>query len=143
MPKTLGPTQRRRMIRELTGSQKDMLEIAKDFNLDEDDVADWATQPENLHTLSGLCTLADLQTQLLLSRYRLIAASRLISIATDQDGGEASRRACVDLLKLDLDRAKVVLEPPQEHISDSLRDLLYGDNNNNDNNVDAATGDAQ
>jgi hypothetical protein len=41
-----------------------------------------------------------MQTQLILSRYRLSAAAKLLELA--QGDGELARKACVDLLRLEL-----------------------------------------
>ena len=56
----------------------------------------------------GFAPWADAQTQLLLSRYRLVAATRLIAhVTADADAlpPEQVRKACVDLLKTELNRA--------------------------------------
>ncbi len=78
-----------------------------------------------------------MQTQLLLSRYRLIAAGRLIDLATNQsDDSKTSldnaRRACVDLLKLEMKRADIdsdfttpALAAPSDAGVGALRKLLY------------------
>ena len=79
-----------------------MLGLAREHELSPDDLAAWVGEPGNRRLLSGLCVLADLQTQVLLSRYRLLAASKLIKLATEDGEGDVARRACVDLLKLDL-----------------------------------------
>jgi hypothetical protein len=61
----------------------------------------WAMQPDAAHTLTGLLRLADARTQLALGRYRMIAATVLARIITDQQPGELVRKACVDLLSID------------------------------------------
>jgi len=113
-PKTsrqVPPSKRDVLIRDLVSGERDLLTLAQDHQLKPDALADWVNDADNRRCLSGLCVLADLQTQVLLSRYRLLAASRLIRMATsdagdDQKALDVARRACVDLLKLDLKRAE-------------------------------------
>jgi len=71
--------------------------------------------------------LADVQTQLLLSRFRLLAASRLIRLATDEQGNaDITRRSCVDLLRLEMKRADLHgASQPEDADVASLRDALY------------------
>ncbi len=64
------------------------------------EVAAWSARPGSAAALRGLRLLCDMQTQLILSRYRLHAAAKLLEIA--QGEGETARKACVDLLKLEL-----------------------------------------
>lgn len=65
----------------------------------------WLNSPGVLGRLAARCLSEDLQTALVISRYRPLAASRLGEMAIKQDGGEMTRRACVDLLRVDLTRA--------------------------------------
>ena len=97
-----------RLILELARAEHDILSFASANSLSLDELVDWASQEKTQRTLAGLCVLADAQTQLLLSRYRLVAATRLIGQATAEDEtlpAEQVRRACVDLLKTELSRA--------------------------------------
>ncbi len=129
---------RQRLIQDIIAAQQDPVTLGEKHGLDADNLAAWVGEPKNQRLLSGLCLLADLQTQVLLSRYRLLAAGRLIRLATEDgaDGGrDVARRACVDLLKLDLKRAEAVGvagggadagESEDEAGVMSLRRLLYG-----------------
>ncbi len=83
-------------------------EIAAQVGMSLAELAAWAVDPANAHTLEGLARLADTRAQMLLSGYRAAAAVRLIEIATDKEKGELSRKACVDLLRADLG----VFSPP-------------------------------
>lgn len=97
-----------KLILDLARAEQDILSFAVAHDLTLDDLVDWAAKPQTQRTLAGLCDLADAQTQLLLSRYRLVAATRLIGQATAEDGtlsAEQVRKACVDLLKTELSRA--------------------------------------
>jgi len=103
--------QRDALLRDLISGERDLLTLAAEHDLQPDALADWVQDEGNRHCLTGLCVLADLQTQVLLSRYRLLAATRLIRLATSEEGDDkaardTARRACVDLLKLDLKRAE-------------------------------------
>ena len=141
MAKKIGLKRRRRLIQDIMTAKHDLVALGETHHLSPDDLAAWVADPENHRALSGLCVLADLQTQILLSRYRLLAAGRLIKLATDdgmKGASDVSRRACVDLLKLDLKRAnfeEVGCEIQRDlqaeadaEISEMvlLRELLYG-----------------
>ncbi|QDU35571.1 hypothetical protein KS4_36540 [Poriferisphaera corsica] len=108
MTKRIGKMKRRELIEDLVDAKHDLKALGKRYGLAVDELATWAGEQENARTLGGLCFLADMQTQLMLSRYRLLAADRLVRLATDEGEGsssEVSRKACVDLLKMDLKRA--------------------------------------
>ena len=123
----IGTKRRALLIHDIFNAQHDVVALAKAHGLSPHELAAWAGDPQTQRCLHGLCVLADLQTQLLLSRYRLLAASRLIRLATQEDeaGQDVARKACVDLLKLDLKRTMFdeadAKEPPDEP---SLRDVL-------------------
>lgn len=96
------------LLNDLAGAEHDVLSLAKRHGLSLGSLVDWACERETRRTVAGLCVLADAQTQLLLSRYRLVAATRLIAQATSDDdtlSAEQVRKACVDLLKTELSRA--------------------------------------
>ena len=110
MSRKISTKRRRQLIGDIISAKHDLISLSDQYNLEPDDLAAWIADPNNHRTLSGLCVLADLQTQVLLSRYRLLAAGRLIKLATEEgpeNSGDVARRACVDLLKLDLKRADV------------------------------------
>ncbi len=95
------------LIRDILHAEHDMISLAKKYKLSPERLSQWIRESDNHQTLTGLCVIADIQTQLLLSRYRLVAAGRLIKLATDEGGGDdVIRRSCVDLLKLDLKGAQ-------------------------------------
>lgn len=96
------------LLEDLASAEHDILSLAERHGLSLGGLVDWACRPQTLRTVAGLCLLADAQTQLLLSRYRLVAATRLIAQATaepDTLSPEQVRKACVDLLKTELSRA--------------------------------------
>lgn len=77
-------------------------QLAEKLDLTLSELAKWAAQPKHSLVLESLARLADVRAQMLVSEYRASAAIRLIEIATDSEGGEVSRKACVDLLRADL-----------------------------------------
>lgn len=126
---------REMMIRDIINAEHDLLALGKAHRLRPDVLAKWIEQPENRQCLMGLCQLADVQTQVLLSRYRMLAASRLIRLATNEDGSvkdDVARRACVDLLRVDLKRATLDAEELEADVEDdaalsAMREMLYGE----------------
>ncbi|GAB4194768.1 MAG: hypothetical protein Kow00105_08990 [Phycisphaeraceae bacterium] len=109
-PIKINKTKRSELINDLIHAEFDLTVIQSKYGLTPDTLAQWVQDETNLRCLTGLCLLADLQTQILLSRYRLIAAGKLYELATSQpddskSAQDVARRACVDLLKLDLPRA--------------------------------------
>jgi len=136
MAKRISAKTRAALINDLINADFDLTELHAKYRLSPDHLSQWIMEESNRQCLAGLCVLADLQTQLLLSRYRLAAAGRLIELATTapdegRAGLDTARRACVDLLKLDLKRADIkasvgelaLAEAPDE--TASLRRLLY------------------
>ncbi|MFP4144831.1 MAG: hypothetical protein ACLFV3_06770 [Phycisphaeraceae bacterium] len=135
MARRIGAKRRAKLIQDIFSAQHDVVALAQAHGLSPDDLATWAGDERNQNCLVGLCVLADLQTQLLLSRYRLLAAERLIRLATDEEAGsgDVARKACVDLLKLDLKRAEAsdfasVAAEPSAPDAGALRKLFYGEN---------------
>ena len=136
MTKKLTNRKHAALIRDIFNAEHDVVALASAHELTPDDLAAWAGQATTQRCLSGLCVLADMQTQLLLSRYRLLAATRLINLATAE--GEAAsddqaRRACVDLLKLDLKRADAAADDAANEAGGgqareiaALRAMIYG-----------------
>ena len=94
------------LIEDVLHARVDVLGLLERRGVSAAELAGWVLDEENRRVLAGLCVLADFQTQVLLSRYRLVAAGRLIKLATEEGEGDVARRACVDLLKLELKRAE-------------------------------------
>src|SRR5690625_3306542 len=114
MPVTIGPRKRARLIRDIFDTAHDVVALAKAHRLSPLDLAAWIDRPENRRCLASLRTLADMQAQWMLSRHRLAAATKLIEQATGDDAevtAEQARKACVELLKLDLKRADDIPTP--------------------------------
>ncbi|MBI1335857.1 MAG: hypothetical protein GC164_02715 [Phycisphaera sp.] len=102
----IGKDKREQMLTDLVAARQDVVALAQRHKVTLEALSDWAAHDEGVTALEGLCRLAYLQTQVLLSRYRLLAAGRLIKLATleadDTRSKDLARRACVDLLRLDL-----------------------------------------
>lgn len=91
-----------RLVRLLCEAQTDVLELAEMEGLSFNRIAEWSNQQLTQATLLGMCRLNDVRAQLLVSRYRTLAAARLFELSKEESGGETARKACVDLLKLTL-----------------------------------------
>jgi len=91
-----------RLVRLLCEAQTDVLELAEMEGLSFNRIAEWSNMSLTQATLLGMCRLNDVRAQLLVSRYRTLAAARLFELSKEDSGGETARKACVDLLKLTL-----------------------------------------
>jgi len=133
------------LIGDIFEASHDVVALAEAHSLSPAELAEWIAEPANQHCLSGLCVLADMQTQLMLSRYRLVAVTKLIQQATQQEevSPEQARKACADLLKLDLKRAgSLEIADAEASASEALspeqlRQMLYGEGGEATTNVDA------
>jgi|GEM_PF-1894317 len=126
MSEPVAEQQTRALLDDLASAEHDILSLAQRHGLTLSGLVDWASDPQTRRTVAGLCVLADAQTQLLLSRYRLVAATRLIEQATagaDTLSPEQVRKACVDLLKTELSRA-AVLDRAEKDSEDAELDAL-------------------
>ncbi len=89
-------------------------ELARELKMSLLELSQWATQPSIVRVLEALARLSDVRTQMVLSQYRANAAIRLIEIALAKEPTEASRRACVDLLRADLEVFEQTCQPTGE-----------------------------
>ena len=141
----IGPTRTKAMLQDIFEARHDLSGLAESYRLNPAQLSAWGNDAENRAVLQGLCVLADLQTQLMLSRYRQLAVGELIRQATGGGGGEGgegsavspeqARKACVDLLRADLklpatamrgaDDAESAAGPEAQQLS-ALRDAIYG-----------------
>jgi hypothetical protein len=94
---------RQQIIERIAGGEKSPAAIAADLNLDLNDLASLARHEATMQTLEGLARLQDVRAQMLLSKYRANVAMHLLAIASAKEPTELSRKACVDMLKTDLD----------------------------------------
>lgn len=128
----------RAMLRDIFEAKHDLSGLCEQYSLSPEQLSAWASDAEHRTVLKGLCVLADLQTQLMLSRYRQLAVGELIRQATAEDekvSPEQARKACVDLLRADLKLpgtgGKVVddalaVSDEREGLS-ALRDAIFGE----------------
>ena len=93
-------TRTERLMLALYEAQQDLAELARNEKLTLTRLAGCANDARTIASLDGLCRLNDVRAQLLVSRYRTLAAARLFELAKDEAAGELSRKACVDLLKV-------------------------------------------
>lgn len=110
------------MIEELVGGKEDLVEWGKRHGMTVEELSGWILEDENRRILRGICVLADMQTQVMLSRFRLAAAEKLFALAMSREEGKESvdvaRRACVDLLKMELKRAGEGVEGEEELVEE-------------------------
>lgn len=95
-----------RLMTLLAEGNHSAIDLARENELSLLTVARWAAQPEHITLLSGLVRLSNVRAQIVLSQYRTSAAAKLIEHAMNGESGEISRKACVDLLKIDLPIAR-------------------------------------
>ncbi|MCC6907469.1 MAG: hypothetical protein IT430_05965 [Phycisphaerales bacterium] len=97
---TVPSTRTERLMKALYEAQQDLDELARKEKMTLTRLAGWANNADTIAALDGLCRLNDVRAQLLVSRYRTLAAARLFELAKDEAAGELARKACVDLLKV-------------------------------------------
>lgn len=105
----LSNSKSRKLLQLLCEAQTDILDLAAQEKLSFAKLTAWLNDTATQTTLDGMCRLNDLRAQLLISRYRTLAAARLFELAKDDGGGETARKACVDLLNASL--ALPILQP--------------------------------
>ena len=102
------------VIARIVEADRSPAQLAGELEMSLFELSEWATQPSIIKALEALARLSDVRTQMLLSQYRANAAIRLIEIALAKEPTEASRRACVDLLRADLDVFEQTCQPTGE-----------------------------
>ena len=100
--KSVGKANHDRLIAQFAQADRTVTDIAQELGLDLSQLAAWVGDPATLSTLERLARLADIHAQMVVSRYRANAAAQLIQIATAKEPSELSRKACVDLLAVNL-----------------------------------------
>jgi len=92
-----------RFMADLIHACNDIVTLGADHGMDAQALAAWIADPEHARFMARLISFADVQTQWLLSRHRGLAVQRLLTMAADKnEKGETVRRACVDLMKLNV-----------------------------------------
>ncbi len=116
-----------RLMQAVYDGRLELRELAQAERLSLSALAEWANEPATRRALDGLCRLNDARSAMLVSRYRPIAAGKLLELAGEGAGGEVARKACVDLLKVSLIAAEPAVAARDEDeaaVEPALHDLL-------------------
>ena len=101
-----------KLIADLIAGEWGLEELAERHDITLEELARFAASGMTLRRLAALRQLADAQTQLTLSKHRQFAVAKLYELA--QGDGETARKACVDLMKLDVKNAPTAAVKPPE-----------------------------
>lgn len=125
----------RAMRRDLAAGVSDLHELAERHRVTRVQMARWAARPRQSEMIEQLQRLADRRTALLIATSRADAALMLRRIALIEEtaAGEVTRKACVDLLKLERlagssaapARAARAEAPPREFTDAELNEAMY------------------
>lgn len=132
MTRRISGKRQARLVDALCHAEQDVINLAQSCGLTPADLGRWARDGEYHEVLVSLARLADLQTQVLLSRYRHHAVHKLIQQATEDKKAnvtpEQARKACVDLMRLDLRSVHLMRDtaPSNPEDTQTLYDALYG-----------------
>lgn len=125
--------QRQRLLHDIFEGKLDIARLARRYRVSIAELALWIGREENRRAIERLCVVADVQTQVMLGRYRQVAAAQLIKLATrtDQEDRatlEVARRACVDVLRMELQRTRdfVAAEELLDEESDDVAGVFDG-----------------
>ena len=89
-------------LADLLDASLDLLALAERHEVSAEGLASWSRSAWVRTAMRGLTELARMRTVLVIAQGQARAATRLAALA-DEGEGEPARRACVDLLKLDVD----------------------------------------
>lgn len=123
---TMTAAKEKALMADLLNAEHDVLTLLDRHRLTPKALADWIGNEDRRRCLVGLCQLANVQTQLLLSRYRLVAVATLIRQASEQESDaspEQIRKACVDLLKLNTHEDQALTAPIEAGEDDSIDEV--------------------
>lgn len=90
------------VLSRLMAGEIDPAELARDVGMSLRELIAWSARPDIATLLAGAIRLSDLRVQMLLCKFRTNAALHLIGIASQKEPSETSRKACVDLLRIEL-----------------------------------------
>jgi hypothetical protein len=114
----------RAMRRDLAAGVADLHDLAERHKLTRVQLARWAARPRHSAMIDELTRLANKRTSLLIATSRADAASMLrrIILRQEDDAKEVTRKACLDLLKLDRAISSVPSSPaPGAHAPSAER----------------------
>ena len=89
------------LLNQLFNGNCDLQRWAHEHQMTLEQLAAWGGDESLLESVQKLRRLADAQARLLISRCRLSAVGKLLKIVESAEG-ETARRACVDLLRLEM-----------------------------------------
>lgn len=116
----------------LEGSIGPITRLSEALDMTLEGVARWMGRYENRRNVTNLVRLLDAQTQLLASQHRLYAVARLAEVTRNEKASpETVRRACVDMLKIQLidpyveDKMEPEDMPPPIQINNFSSEEMY------------------
>ena len=143
--KPLSHARKLRIFVDMFNAEGDLDTLAKRNRVSLATLAQLGLDPDMRQYVDGLLVMADNQTQFMLSRYRINAATTLFGFVSPKQGekdekdekvreidDDLKRKACVDLLRLELKRTLpehgkgAVPIAPEATPGEKLRELLYG-----------------
>jgi len=102
MKKAMGKNKKKQTLRQLLVPDVDVAELEDTLGLKLEQVSLWALDEQTQNEVEGLMRWLDMQTQIMIARYRLAAVARLYDLVNTAKNEETARRACLDLLKTNL-----------------------------------------
>jgi hypothetical protein len=98
----LPPERLSQLLSELADGDRTPADLASRFGISEEALFEHALSDSVRRHLASRAQLRELRAQMLLSRFRANVVLQLVTIATAETPTELARRACVDLLTLQL-----------------------------------------
>lgn len=103
------PTRRSlEVVEDLCRDELGLAEVASRHGMTLMQLARWAGRTGNVWLLEALAELTARRSMLLAARARADAALALRRLAVDRKNPETARKACVDLLRMEVDASRVV-----------------------------------
>lgn len=91
-----------RVLEAIHDSHADLIGLASRLGLSLNELGLWMTDRQNSAKVDGLLRLEDARLQMMLNHYRRAAAANLVRIANAPEPGELARKACVDILRMEI-----------------------------------------
>jgi hypothetical protein len=134
--KRLNERKRTEVLRLLRCGTGNLESLASEQGVSEENFVGWLLGPQARRVVMATCTAETLRAQLLLSHVRVAAVEHLARLAAGDRAAlrlrpEVVRRACMDILSLDLlklvaEQSRLMAEDCEDgQIDRSLRKLLY------------------
>jgi len=100
--KSLSERKRKQTLRQLLEADVDVASLEQTLGVKLEELATWALDEQTHAQVEGLLRWLDMQTQVMIGRYRIAAAARLYELASQSELAETARRAASELLKTNL-----------------------------------------